>query len=66
LNIKIFNHNQQTLHEQFYCVTTCFDPELESSSSHNTKMREYERIAAHIHILYDTRMQEYEPMQKLK
>jgi hypothetical protein len=36
VSTNIFNHNQHTLYESFYYVTTCFDPELGSLSSHDT------------------------------
>jgi len=39
--INTFNHNQHTLCEQFYYMATSFDPQLGSSSGHDTRLRKY-------------------------
>jgi hypothetical protein len=36
--INIFSHNQNTLYEQFYYMTTSFDPECGSLSGHDTRI----------------------------
>ena len=41
VSISIFNHNQHNLCGQFYYVATNFDPELGSSSGHDTKILMY-------------------------
>jgi hypothetical protein len=46
--ISIFNHNQHTLYEQFYYMTTSFDPELGSSSGHDTRIQVYTETKYHM------------------
>jgi hypothetical protein len=39
--INIFSHNQDTVYEKFYYVTTSFDPKLGSSADQDTSVGKY-------------------------